>query len=49
MVKVPPRLLEAIDRYIGVERPGISRPEALRLLASHQLKTLGIMDLLDEG
>lgn len=49
MVKVPPSFLAAIDRYIQEERPGISRPEALRHLAFEQLKSLGIVDVRDEG
>ena len=31
MVRVPPDLLAALDRFIAEENPGASRPEALRL------------------
>lgn len=49
MVKVPPPLLDAIDRFIAEERPGTSRPDALRFLAAEHLKTLGILEVRDAG
>jgi len=49
MVKVPPKLLEAIDRFIVEERPGASRPEAMRFLAAEHLKALGILDVRNAG
>lgn len=42
-VRVPPTLLSALDQFIAEEQPGISRPEALRVLASEQLIALGIL------
>lgn len=47
-VRVPPTLLDALDRFIAEERPNISRPEALRLLASEQLMTLGILPITSD-
>ncbi|MEH6698302.1 MAG: hypothetical protein V7672_06360 [Brevundimonas sp.] len=44
MVKVPPALMAAVDRFIVEERPGISRPEALRILAAEALAGMGLLD-----
>ncbi|MBB5754634.1 ribbon-helix-helix domain-containing protein [Prosthecomicrobium pneumaticum] len=30
MLRLPPDLVSALDRFIAEERPGASRPEALR-------------------
>lgn len=47
-VRVPPDLLAAIDRWIAEDGamlgdPAMSRPEALRRLATEQLISLGLM------
>ena len=44
-VRVPPGLMEAVDRFIAEERPGVSRPEALRILAAEHLQHLGMMSI----
>ncbi|MET4682956.1 hypothetical protein [Brevundimonas faecalis] len=41
-VRVPPDLVESIDRFISMDAPGSSRAEALRRLAAEHLKTLGV-------
>ena len=38
-------LIDAVDRFISEEAPGITRPEAIRRLATEQLQGLGIMPL----
>lgn len=42
-VRVQPDLMTAIDQFITEERPGISRPEAVRLLAREALEKMGLI------
>lgn len=46
MVKTPPGLINAVDRWISLQpdASGISRPEALRRLAAESLKRAGLLD-----
>lgn len=48
LVKMPPDLLDAIDRWIAEDgamlgAPSMTRPEAIRRLATEQLNHLGLL------